>query len=141
MTSGWTTFALKTMTVSFGAATVVGLTAQMAFAAVAGPVVPFLVASTMGFAGGMYHRWHFDSREALQALQEFPEVMGHHVYLLGPASFKDINIEEWKADAHKSMWKKSMLVVAMYGASDVLARIRQEREEQLFRQYTSQFQE
>lgn len=45
------------------------------------------------------------------------QLMAHHVYLCGPAVFKAArdDIDTWKQDAHKSVYKKSLLIVAMVG--------------------------
>ena len=134
-TGGLAMFMTKTILTSTTMATVGGIAATMMFAPLVGPVVPFLVGSTVGFLGGIAQRWVFDIQECRQVMREFPSLMDFHLKQLPqPVWIRNVstaNFDEWKRDFDVNVNKRGMAILALYGASTSISVIRRRQEDAL----------
>jgi hypothetical protein len=130
-TSGLALFMAKTTILSASLATVGGVTATVVCAPLLGPVVPFLVGSWVGFTAGVAQRWVFDSQEACDAIQRYPQLMEHHVRHVKSDALEGLTWDEWRADLPANRYKQSLAILALYGAAESLTAVRKQQEEDI----------
>jgi hypothetical protein len=131
-TAGMTGFQIKTVVVSSVSAVLFGQTSFMILTPLLGPGLSFLAGAGTGFVGGLVHRWRTDVTEAKEALEQYPELMEHHLRNTEPHLLKNETFEEWK----KSVWKGNIVnqghaIAALYSASPGIQRIREMKEENI----------
>lgn len=138
LTSGFASWAIKTIAVTTVAGAVWGLTGYMMLSRTMGPVMPFMGGAAFGVVGGLVHRYNVDKEEALTALELYPDIMAYHVAQVEPSELKGTNFPEWATDAKRCMRKTGILITALYSAGDTLARIDTEREQRLIAALTAE---
>jgi hypothetical protein len=130
-------FATKTLVISASLATVGGLAGLALFAPMYGPVMPFLVGSWIGFTSSLIQRYRYDGDEAIATAEKYPELMQLHIDQLMVNARRGQPFDAWAADLRRSHYKRGLAIVAMYGASEAVDRVRARREEGLIEKYYS----
>lgn len=130
-TSGLALYMAKTTVLSASLATVGGVATMVVCAPLLGPVVPFLVGSWAGFTAGVLQRWVFDSQEAVDAIERYPQLMEHHVRHVKIDALEGLTWDEWRAALPGSTYKQGLAVMALYGAAESLAAVRKQQEEDI----------
>ncbi|KAL4452325.1 hypothetical protein ABPG75_007987 [Micractinium tetrahymenae] len=140
LTSGFSVFAIKTLAISWSAATVFGMSSYMLFHGPLGPALSFMAGSGFGFVGGLVSRWRSDTAEALLMVDRFPALMEHHVRMNSDGG-RLLNcgqtFGEWAADLPRNPRKQGIVIAAMYSAAPALERIRQEQEDAVVAAYAA----
>lgn len=130
-------FATKSLIISSSFATVGGLAGIMIFSQAFGPVLPFLIGSWAGFTIGVLQRYRIDGDEAVDAAVKYPALIELHVDELMVNARKGQRFEEWRKDLSSNHFKRGLAILGLYGASDAIDRVRQQRESALVSKYAS----
>ncbi|GLC43514.1 hypothetical protein PLESTM_001481600 [Pleodorina starrii] len=135
LSSGFVGFAIKTFSVSAGAAVVFGMSSYMLFSKHVGPVLPFMGGAAFGYVGGLVHRYLTDMEEAQIMLARYPKVMEYHVSQVDPMELRSTPFPAWLADLRTNLRKQGVLIAAMYSASDTLVKLQDEEEARILEGY------
>ena len=130
-------FATKSLVISASLATVGGLAGVALFAPMFGPVLPFLIGSWTGFTLGVAQRYIVDGDEAIAAANTYPALMELHVDQLMVDARRGQNFDEWRAGLRKDHYKRGLAILGLYGASEAIDKVRQQREAALIDAYAS----
>ena len=128
-------FATKSLVISASFATVGGLAGVIIFAPTFGPVLPFLIGSWTGFTIGVVQRYRIDGDEAIDASKKYPALMQLHVDQLLVNARKGQPFDEWRTSLETNHFKRGLAILGLYGASDAIDKIRQQREAALVDAY------
>ncbi|PSC72151.1 prolyl-tRNA synthetase [Micractinium conductrix] len=136
ITTGFSSFAFKSLAVSWCSGTVFGLASWMVFQGPLGPALSFLSGTGFGFIGGLVSTWRTDAHEVLLLTRKFPALIEHHVRISEAGhELEGRTFDEWAADLARSPRKQGIAIAAMYSAAPALDRIRQESEDALVAAY------
>lgn len=128
-------FATKSLIVSTSFATVGGLAGILLFAPTFGPVLPFLIGSWAGFSIGIVQRYRVDGDDAIEAAKKYPALMELHMDQLTVNARKGQRFDEWRQDLSTNHYKRSLAILGLYGASEAIDKVRQQREAALIESY------
>eukprot|EP01137_Pigoraptor_chileana_P006703 Opistho-2@51319 len=136
LAGGFAGYMMKSMIVASSASVVFGLSTSMLFF---GPMAPFafLGGAGFGFVGGLVHRWNTDVRDAIQASEEFPELIEYHIRNLDPQFFSKQSYADWQAKLRASNIKaRGTAITAYYSAAEAITDIRRRREAIIAERYS-----
>ncbi|KAF6803752.1 hypothetical protein CMUS01_15014 [Colletotrichum musicola] len=133
---------IRSMIAGISHATVVGVSGAIIGSLVWGTAsVPFIVASSVGFALGSWRWYQTATKEALIQLQRYPRLIRHHMESNFPwqAEIQGRGMDFYTVKRFSSSWTlQSMLVATWLSAEPSLGDLRSRAESRIIEEYAEE---